>query len=796
MRLRKRAGSAEAPPARRFERRLGHAPQIYGLEMIVAGTLDHVHLLFLGQVDELDRVTGNANGEVCVLGFFGVFHAVDQLLGAEHVDIQVVSALEEVGVHDLDEIFDSFLLGVSEGGRVDRLGIGDTVERLFVGEFGDGVERSEQAVFLGAVGGVGTRGERLAGGTAVGHGSGRLSIDDIGGDRQDGSRRFRIPIGRVLPDKRNEFAEQPACDIVCAIVVVSVAGEVALDLVVDCETVFIADDGHLCVLDCGEGVDGVGESGDTGCEGAADIGIDERHFGGLVVVLVVHVVNQVERIHVQACEPFEHQLVLREDLVVFQDAGGDRCSRRSDLCARLFIDTAVDGIQESLGEVGAGAEELHFLTRLGCGDATADGVIITPHAAHDVVVLVLDRGGVDRNLGGVVAEVFRQTIGVEDRHVGFRGGAHGFQGMEDAVIVLGDHGTAVVSEAGDGERGPDRVAGEQLVVSGDTREFDHAELHDEVVDDLLCVGLGDEAVAQIAFHVDIEERGNASDGHCGAVLRLDGGEISEVGPLDGLAGIGGGTGDIESVGSCHFLHLTEAADLIGDFLTEADHIGQHGAVAAVGEILLFALNEEIDAVESHAAIIANDTAAAVGVGKTGNDFVFTSGANLGRIGIEDTLIVGLVIIRKDLVELGIGRIAVGLAGLFGHVDTAERHESALERLIGLETDDDLKVLVEVTRIVGGDGGDDIRIHIQDATLCAFLLLESLQLCPKDMRTFFGVCEEGGVAVVLRVVFADEVGNIDLMLPIAGDKGVPFLIHDRFHLFGGRTKRRYPVLTGD
>lgn len=315
-----------------------------------------------------------------------------------------------------------------------------------------------------------------------------------------------------------------------------------------------------------------------------------------------------------------------------------------------------------------------------------------------------------------------------------------------------------------------------------------------MVDDFLGVGLGDETVAQIAFHVDIEESGNAADGHCGTVLRLDGGEVAEVGPLDGLAGIAGGTGDVVAVRSGHFLDLAEGADLVGDFLTEANDVRQHGTIAAVCEILLFALDEEVDAVECYAAIIANDTTAAVGIGKTGDDLIFTGGANLGRIGIKDALVVGLVIIRKDLVEFGIGRIAVGLAGFFGHIDATERHECALERFIRLETDDDLEILIEVSGLVGGDGGDDIRIHIQDTALCALFLLERLQFRPKRACTFFGFREEGRIAIVLGVVFADEVGNIDLMLPIAGDKGIPFLIHVRFRLLDGGQKHSCPVLT--
>ena len=62
----------------------------------MAGTCDNVELLLLGQVDELDRVAGNTDGEVGVLLLFGVLHGVQQLFHAKDVDVQVVGTLVKV----------------------------------------------------------------------------------------------------------------------------------------------------------------------------------------------------------------------------------------------------------------------------------------------------------------------------------------------------------------------------------------------------------------------------------------------------------------------------------------------------------------------------------------------------------------------------------------------------------------------------------------------------------------------------------------------------------------------------
>ncbi len=69
--------------------------------------------------------------------------------------------------------------------------------------------------------------------------------------------------------------------------------------------------------------------------------------------------------------------------------------------------------------------------------------------------------------------------------------------------------------------------------------------------------LSDDAGAEVAFDVDVEEGGDAAYRHGCAVLCLDGSEVAEVEPLDCFTGVGGGAGDVVAVGKCHLLHLAE-----------------------------------------------------------------------------------------------------------------------------------------------------------------------------------------------------------------------------------------------
>src|SRR5699024_4624907 len=292
--------------------------------------------------------------------------------------------------------------------------------------------------------------------------------------------------------------QQPHADVVGAVVVIAVLGEVALDGKVHSQAALVPDGLDLGVLDGAEGVDHMGEAGDAGGKGAAHVGVDEGHFGFLIVVLVVHILDQVQHVDVEAGQPVQHLDVLGQHLVVGQVLAGDGGVVRANLLVVLLVYAAVDGVQQALGQVGARAEELHLLAGLGGGHAAADGVIVAPDRLHDVVVLVLHRAGVDRDFGGVLLEGLGQGGGVQDGQVGFGGGAHVLQGVEEAVAGLGDHAAAVHADAGHFQGGPDGVAREQLVVAGDAGKLDHAELHDQVVNQLLGLGLGQGAVVQVA----------------------------------------------------------------------------------------------------------------------------------------------------------------------------------------------------------------------------------------------------------------------------------------------------------
>ena len=102
------------------------------LQRLVSLTCDDIELLLTCEVDELHGVATDTDGEVSILGFLRMLHGVLELVHTEDVDVEVVSTLVEVTVHDTYEGLGTLLIVVAEGVRTDSLRVGDTVERILI----------------------------------------------------------------------------------------------------------------------------------------------------------------------------------------------------------------------------------------------------------------------------------------------------------------------------------------------------------------------------------------------------------------------------------------------------------------------------------------------------------------------------------------------------------------------------------------------------------------------------------------------------------------------------------------
>ena len=366
------------------------------------------------------------------------------------------------------------------------------------------------------------------------------------------------------------------------------------------------------------------------------------------------------------------------------------------------------------------------------------------------------------------------------------------QGVEQTERSLGDHGAAVVAEACVGPSRPVRIAGEDRVVILGTQEAHDAQLHDQVVDDFLSVGLGDLAGLQVALEVHVEEGGDAAERHCGAVLALDGSEVAHVGPLHCFLSGLRWAGQVKTILVTEVDQLLQGLDLFVMLFAEADPVLdlRLGEVVAVRHGILVALlelDQGVHTVQCHTTVIADDAAAAVGIRQTGEDLVVAGYLDLLGVHAEDAVVVGLAILGEDLLDFRIRLLAGFLDGLLDHTPAAVRHHGTLARNIGLQTDNHI---VDFRRVdVAGaecvDASRGVGVDVVDALLALYCQIVVIEVLPQVLGLLGGVSQERLIALIRRIVLLNKVTDINVLLPVALSEAFPSL---SLKLFRGDCRR--------
>ena len=155
----------------------------------------------------------------------------------------------------------------------------------------------------------------------------------------------------------------------------------------------------------------------------------------------------------------------------------------------------------------------------------------------------------------------------------------------------------------------------------------------------------------------------------------------------------------------------------------------------------------------------------------------SAGPHFRGIGVKYARIVCLSVGGEKFLNLRVQRITVVRAGLLRHADAAVGLQRAFERLVRLHADDFLLLFVQIAGRVGGDGGDHLRVHIQDASCFPFLPGQLHDLIPEILCILCGRGEKGLIPVIRVVIFLNEVAHVDLALPFPTDKTIPFCPQD-------------------
>ena len=491
----------------------------------------------------------------------------------------------------------------------------------------------------------------------------------------------------------------------------------------------------------------------------------------------MHVVDNVQCSNVLFRQPVHEVIHAIHDFVIVQHIAFDWFRLRTNLHFQFFINAAVDCVQHGFRQVCTRTEELHLFTNNHWAYAACDSVVIVVEVrTHQVIVLVLQRRGVDGHFSGEFLEVQRQFFRPQNGDVRLRRRTHGVQGVQEAEAVFGHQSTAVNAHTADGFSCPDWVTGEQLIVFRGTQEANHTQFHDQVVNHFLSVLLGDFARFHITFDVSIQEGGYTTEGHCCTVLRLNSGQVAEVGPLDSFLSVGCRTRDIAAIFSRHFFDLTQRAMLFSDFFTQTDSRFQVYTVFQIrlqgNKLRVFVFHQEVDTVQRNATVVTDDTATAIGIWQTSQNARFTAVQNVFGVNIEYTLVVGFTVFGEDFFQHWVQLAVIRFAGTFNHFDTTERDDCAFQWCFSLQTNDFLKGFVDIASIVRSDGGSNGGVKINWRVSAVFQFYAFHYAVPQLGGRFSCASQEGFVTFIRGIVFLNEVTYVYFILPVTFCKTFP------------------------
>ena len=174
----------------------------------------------------------------------------------------------------------------------------------------------------------------------------------------------------------------------------------------------------------------------------------------------MHVMDQVQHIYIDVCQPVHPPVELLDYLIIVCIFRSNTLHGRSALDSVFLIKTTVKCIEQSLGKVCTCTEQLDFFSCFCCGNTAADRVIISPLRLHNFIILILDRAGVDGNLGCIFLECSRKIWTVKYSQIRLRAWSHVFQGMKETIVSLCNHVSAIQTCTAYFQSNPGRVSRE------------------------------------------------------------------------------------------------------------------------------------------------------------------------------------------------------------------------------------------------------------------------------------------------------------------------------------------------
>ncbi|MNC42795.1 hypothetical protein D3C75_916230 [compost metagenome] len=133
---------------------------------------------------------------------------------------------------------------------------------------------------------------------------------------------------------------------------------------------------------------------------------------------------------------------------------------------------------------------------------------------------------------------------------------------------------------------------------------------------------------------------------------------------------------------------------------------------------------------------------------------------------------GFAVFGEDLFKHWVKFATVYFARTFNHFDATKRNNCTFQWSISLQANDSFEGLVDVTSIMGGDGGSEVSIEVNRRVSAVFLFNAFHDVVPQCGSCFSSTCQEGLVTLVRGVVFLNKVTHVDFILPVAFGKTFP------------------------
>ena len=100
--------------------------------------------------------------------------------------------------------------------------------------------------------------------------------------------------------------------------------------------------------------------------------------------------DDMQSVGIGTSQPSHHLLKLVHHHIIVENLIGDGSIGRSYLLTTTLVATTIDGIEQTLGQIGTSTEELHLLTYLHGRHTAGYTIVIAVIGTHEVIVLILD----------------------------------------------------------------------------------------------------------------------------------------------------------------------------------------------------------------------------------------------------------------------------------------------------------------------------------------------------------------------------------------------------------------------